>query len=273
MSELGARRRRRRRAHPHLHEHTGRGARGAPAREAVRADPEQPVHRVPVPAQPGAAGRGRHDRALHGRLGRPVGRDQRVHRAVPEAARAGALGHGHASRERRRALFAGRRRAAHRDPAATRLAARRVRRDHGPPALLSQRARHADRRGDAPARSFVAPRRDRRFRTGTRRDRRPHSSGRPAQRARRRIHPRRRSGRLLPRRRRVRAPDPHGRRLRPRARWRRRRRAFRDRNRFGAPREIIDDGKTGRARRPGRAGRARGHDRPPARLARPARRR
>ena len=82
MSRSRARRRRRRRAHAHLHEHDRRRARGAPAREAVRADPEQPVHRVPVPAQPRAADRRRHDRALHRRLGRPAGRDQRVHRAT-----------------------------------------------------------------------------------------------------------------------------------------------------------------------------------------------
>ena len=81
-------------------------------------------------------------------------------------------------------------------------------------------------------------------------------------RAARRVHPRRRPGRLLPGRRRVRAPDAHGRGLRPRARWRPRRR--------GSAPIATDSGSAPRGRRrrrhrPARAARsargARGGDR------------
>ena len=219
MSRPRARRRRRGRAHAHVHEHDRRRARGAPAREAVRADPEQPVHRVPVPARPRAAGRRRDDRALHGRLGRPARRDQRVHRATTSSGsrrtRSVTVMHLGTDVERFSPVD---RDAPRRDPPAPRPARRRVRRAHRAPALLPQRARHAARRGDAPPRSAGAAHRDRRIRTRARRDR----SAASAATASRNVHlvglhPRRRSARLLPRRRRVRAADAHGRGLRSRA--------------------------------------------------------
>ena len=87
------------------------------AREAVRADPEQPVHRVPVPARRRAAGRRRDDRAVHGRA-RPTG-SSRSASSPPTTSRRlapGAPRHGHAPRHRRRAVLAGRPRPARRDP-------------------------------------------------------------------------------------------------------------------------------------------------------------
>ena len=145
----------------------------ARARQAVRVDPEQPVHRLPVPARPRAARRRRDDRPLHDRA-RPTASSRSasspadyLRKLAPRAA-----SHGHAPRHRRRAVLAGRRAQRGRDPRAgsacpadafVALTVRRLFFRNGLDTLLDAAAR--------PARPARPAHRDRRLRARARRDR------------------------------------------------------------------------------------------------------